>query len=311
MHFAPIALFVFKRPAETLQTLEHLALNPGFAESELFVFCDAARNPAEEEAVRMTRKVVYSRTWNARTKVIERQQNMGLARSIIAGVTQLAESHGRVIVFEDDLLAARGTLRYFNEALERYKHDDQVMQISAHTISIPDLGIPTGSFFLPLTTSWGWATWDRAWKHVDIKTPGWERLALDPDLRYRFNMDGSYYYAEMLEKQHAGKVDSWAVCWRWNMFQRQGLTLYPSRTLIKNIGFGNAATHTKESSKWLGSPDWQEDHEVLSFPDLVKADEICWRKTKGVFWKAKYPSLPVRIFSRIKRMFYQPFVAKH
>jgi hypothetical protein len=309
MPFAPIALFVFKRPQETLQTLEHLARNPEFAESELFVFSDAPRNQAEQEAVHATRALLHSRKWNPRTTIIEHTQNQGLAKSVIAGVTQLAESHGRVIVFEDDLLTSSGTLRYFNEALDRYQNRDQIMQISGHTISVPNLGLPTDSFFMPLTTSWGWATWSRAWKYFDRQTPGWERLRTDSNLRYRFDMDGSYFYSEMLEKQHAGLVDSWAVCWRWSMFQRQGLTLYPCRTLIKNIGFGEGATHTNSSPRWLAAPDWHEHHEICSFPPVVETDEKRWKQMKEHFRKANFPTLPVRLVRRVKRLLGQPATA--
>jgi hypothetical protein len=306
MPLAPIALFVFKRPEETRLTLEHLFRNPELAESELFVFCDAARRPDEQAAVQATRNIVRSRAWCPRLTIIEREKNTGLAKSIIAGVSQLVDSHGKVIVFEDDLLASHGTLRFFNEALDCYENEDQVMQISGHTLSVPGLGNPADSFFLPLTTSWGWATWARAWKHFDATTPGWERLATDAGLRYRFDLDGSYFFAEMMEKQHAGKVDSWAVCWRWAMFQREGLTLYPRQTLIKNVGFGAAATHTSEASGWLAAPDWTADHAIETFPKTVKTDEMSWAKIKAFYRKANFPPLLVRILRRLKRAFRQP-----
>lgn len=309
MSLAPIALFVFKRPEETRLTLEHLARNDGFNESELFVFCEAARRPDEVEAVRATRSVIRSQMWCRRMTVIERDKNMGLAKSVSAGVSQLVGLYGKVIVFEDDLLAAKGTLRYFNEALDRYQNEERVMQISAHTLSVPNLGNPNDSFFIPSTTSWGWATWARAWKHFDPKTPGWERLKTDSSLRYHFDLDGSYFYSEMLEKQHAGQVDSWAVCWRWAMFQQEGLALYPRRTLIKNVGFGGAATHTSRTSDWLDAPDWKEDHEITSFPSPIKTDEASWMKIKKFYRAANFPPLPVRIFRKVKRVFNQPTAA--
>ena len=38
------------------------------------------------------------------------------------------------------------------------------------------------SFFLPFTTSWGWATWKRAWDLFDIYAIGWQELLKDRKL---------------------------------------------------------------------------------------------------------------------------------
>ena len=39
-------------------------------------------------------------------------------------------------------------------------------------------------------------------------------------------------------------VDSWALQWGYLRHKNSGLTCIPSKSLIKNIGFGDDATHT-------------------------------------------------------------------
>ena len=39
--------------------------------------------------------------------------------------------------------------------------------------------------------------------------------------------------------------DSWALQWGYLRHKNHGLTCIPSKSLIKNIGFGKDATHTK------------------------------------------------------------------
>ena len=39
--------------------------------------------------------------------------------------------------------------------------------------------------------------------------------------------------------------DSWALQWGYHRHKNHGMTCIPSRSLIKNIGFGEDATHTK------------------------------------------------------------------
>ena len=129
--YAPIALFVYKRPEHTQQTIEHLLRNPEFSASRMFVFCDGAKNEEGVAQVEATRAVV--RQFKLPNVVLyEQAQNIGLANSIINGVTQLCAQFGRAIVLEDDLLVARGFLNYMNRSLEKYKDVTSVMQVSGH-----------------------------------------------------------------------------------------------------------------------------------------------------------------------------------
>ena len=91
-----------------------------------------------------------------------RDDNAGLARSIISGVHMLTEEHGNVIVIEDDLVLAPGFLAYMSAALRRYADEPSVYQISGHAFDTPELAGATKAAFLPFTTTWGWATWRRA-----------------------------------------------------------------------------------------------------------------------------------------------------
>jgi hypothetical protein len=64
------------------------------------------------------------------------------------------------------------------------------------------------------------------------------------DLERAFDMDGAMPYTRMLEDQIAGRNDSWAIRWLASCFLRGTLTLYPSRSLVQNIGLdGVNATH--------------------------------------------------------------------
>ncbi len=299
MSRAPIALFVFKRPEETRQTLEHLSRNPGIEESELFVFCDAARLPRDAQAVQATREAVRSRAWCPRTTIVERSESLGLAGSIIEGVGQLVRSHGRVIVLEDDLLTARGFLAYMNEALARYEDAPSVMQIAAHMFSIPMLGSAQCSFFIPSVSSWGWATWKRAWDAFDPDCKGWEILKTDPTLRSRFDLDDSFGIYRMLEAQMAGSIDSWAVRWRWSVFQKGGLTLCPNRTLVKNIGFGKTATHTTSGGHWMETRDWDPDMLMENFPEHPSIDQRKWELFRAFFKVNSPPCVSLRILRRL------------
>src|ERR1700742_902404 len=126
-NLAPIALFVYNRPDHTRRTLSYLQKNELASESRLFVFCDGPKTDADKPKVDELRQLLKGVEGFRSVKVIESKENKGLANSIIAGVTQLVNEYGKVVVFEDDLLSSVYTLQYFNEALNRYANEEKVM----------------------------------------------------------------------------------------------------------------------------------------------------------------------------------------
>jgi GT2 family glycosyltransferase len=241
-NLAPIALFVYNRPVHARQTVEALQKNELAGESDLFIFSDAPKKPEAAAAVGEVRKYIKSISGFKSVIIVERDRNFGLANSVIDGVTRLCDEYGRAIVLEDDLLTSPYFLRFMNEALDRYQNNVQVMQISGHMFPA-DIPAQTDAVFLPMTTSWGWATWQRAWQGFDPAAAGYETLKRDRTLRRRFNLDGSYNYFGMLEQQLRGEIDSWAIRWYLTVFLRGGLTLFPKKSLVENMGFDGSGTH--------------------------------------------------------------------
>src|SRR5690554_2557425 len=100
---APIALFVYNRPAHTRRTIEALQANELASASELYIFSDGPKTDVADVDVAEVRALVADLRGFKKVTVIERQCNYGLARSIVEGVTQLCNDFGQVIVLEDDL----------------------------------------------------------------------------------------------------------------------------------------------------------------------------------------------------------------
>jgi hypothetical protein len=265
MNLAPIALFVYSRPVHTRRTVEALLKNEPAAESDLFIFSDAPKKPEAAESVRKVRDYIQTIAGFKSVKIIERDKNWGLANSIIDGVTSVVNQYGRIIVLEDDLITSPHFLEYANTALERYQDDGRVMQISGHMFPT-EFSTTADAVFLQMTTSWGWATWSRAWQHFDPESQGFAQLRADGALRKRFNLDGAYDYFSILEAQLAGRVDSWAVRWHLSVFMRGGLTLFPVRSLVENFGFDGSGTHCGTGQ---GFGVLSQDFMVGTFPPVI------------------------------------------
>ena len=264
---APIALFVYKRPEHTLQALIALSGNPEFEFSPLFIFCDGSRSVEDNFDVERTR-VIVKKWQHPRKTIFEAQKNRGLAESVISGVTELTDHFGKVIVVEDDLIVSNNFLRYLNAALNKYQDYPQVMQVSAYMFPIQEFSSRKETLFLPNISSWGWATWDRAWKLFDTQAKGWDSLLTKKDLRYRFNVEGTYDYSDMLLRQMSGKIDSWAIKWNWCVFLHGGLVSYPPTSFVRNVGFDGSGTHCNVNKYYdiQVSSTWEN----LSFTERIE-----------------------------------------
>jgi hypothetical protein len=238
---SPIALFVYARLDHTRRTVEALKRNVLAAESDLLVFSDGAKRQEVAIQVQEVRRYIRDIDGFKSVRIIEREHNLGLAASIIDGVSRTCDARGRVIVVEDDLITSPHFLTYMNDALDRYADAQQVAAISGFhppfRVQMPE------TFFQCDAECWGWATWKRAWEKFNPN--GAELLAelKRKDLCKTFDQDDTYPYVGMLEDQIAGRNDSWAVRWRATVILNNMLSLYPGRSLVCNIGLDGSGTH--------------------------------------------------------------------
>ena len=274
---APIAVFIFKRPAHTRRAMESLAQNPEFIDSLLFIYCDGGRNAAESAEVAETRELV--RDWPHPNKtIVERDRNWGLANSVIEGVGELCKRFGRVIVVEDDLVVSPVFLNYLNTALERYADEPKVMQVSGYMFPIGE-GNANEAVMLPITSTWGWATWDRAWKNFGVTENDIIKLLTDATRKRAFDLDGSYPYIRRLKKQLRGKTDSWGIQWYLSVFKLDGMVVYPPVTLVQNIGHDGSGTHCKVEAMQENIAIFSNS-ENIAFPKYIFISSDCFKKVK-------------------------------
>jgi hypothetical protein len=240
----PLLLFAYNRPLHLKKTLEALALNEGADRQQVFIILDGAKKEQDKPLQEAIKEIVYQVRGFASVELIQNTKNLGLSGSIITHVTQKINEYGRVIVLEDDMETSPLFLRYMHEALEKYEHFEAV--ISIHAYVYPIAGLPS-SFFLKGADCWGWATWKNKWA---LFNPNGENLLRELKQRHllkRFDYNHSYGYTKMLKQQIAGKNQSWAVRWYASALLADKVTLYPGKSLVRNIGNDASGTHSKQT----------------------------------------------------------------
>ena len=241
MSYAPILLFVYNRPEHTRRCIESLLKNSLASESNLFIYADGAKDSTQQEAVNEVRNYIRSIQGFKQITLMERSENWGLARNIINGVTTQVNRYGKVIVLEDDLVVAPYFLQFMNDALEVYKNEPRVGHIQACDFT-QDASLPA-TFLIKWTGSWGWATWDRAWKHFNPNGNELLQELEERKLTHVFDFNGKYGFTRMLRRQIEGKNNSWAIRWNASLFLKDILSLNVGRSLVQNEGFDGSGTN--------------------------------------------------------------------
>lgn len=295
MNFAPILLFVYNRPEHTRRCIESLTRNSLASDSILYIYADGAKDATQQPAVDEVRSYLRTISGFQAVNLIERNENWGLARNIIDGVTTQVKQYGRVIVLEDDLVVAPYFLTFMNEALETYKDEPKVGHIQACDFT-QDSSLPD-TFLIKWTGSWGWATWDRSWRHFN---PNGKELLQELEQRgltYAFDFNGKYGFTRMLRRQIEGKNNSWAIRWNASLFLKDILSLNVGRSLVQNEGFDGSGTNCGGGGLYASNLHLSP----LPVPKISPIEENKAARQAFVRYYARTNSFWAKAIRRIKR----------
>ncbi len=296
MNKAPITLFTYDRLEHTIKTVEALLQNLLVEDHDLIVFSDAARVPEKQIAVDEVRDYLMTISGFHSTTIHLRSHNFGLAKSIIEGVTQVLAEHDSIIVLEDDMITSPYFLTYINDSLSRYANNDRVISIHGYCYPVHQ-SLPE-AFFLRGADCWGWATWRRGW---ELFNPNGQYL-LD-ELEHKkfikeFDYNNTFPFSNMLKEQINGKNDSWAIRWYASAFLADKLTLYPGRSLVRNIGNDSSGTHCGKD----GSYDVCLSPNPIDLSLVEVIPSIVGRSAFEKFFKKNQASLAGKIGRRFARI---------
>lgn len=249
-NLAPIILFCYNRPWHVEQTLEALSRNELADQSILYIYCDGPKDGASDEMHQKivdVREVARKRQWCKEVHIVEAEKNKGLANSIIGGVTDVINKHGKVFVLEDDLVSSPHMLKFVNRALDFYEDYAGVFSISVNRPPLSKMEIPEDypyDVFVCLRSySTGWGTWKDRWEKVDWSMDEFDRCKQNPAmLRALFRLGDDF--PPMMQMQEDGKIDSWAVRFGFAHFMHHAVAILPCRSYVTNIGFDGTGTHS-------------------------------------------------------------------
>ena len=284
----PVILICYNRPRHTAEVLKALSEHNA---QNLYVFSDAPKTEEDFDAVLTTRKLFKSIRWT-KPKIIERTENLGLARNIVSAVDYVFEKYDRLILLEDDCVPQRYFFDFVHTCLEKYENNQRVFGISGYTVQIPDKILsdyPFDLYFCPRIGSWGWATWKRAWAHHEKDLYKLIRIANEKNIDLsRAGSDIPTFIESFLKGQ---LKDVWTLNWVLSVYINNGLYIYPTRTHISNIGTDGTGAH-------CGKTDKYHSFSCDTRPTLYPADVFLDEQVMENF-KSYYRAVPERSRSAV------------
>jgi hypothetical protein len=284
-NLAPIALFTYNRLDFIKILVDSLKKNSLSKKSLIYIFSDSWKDLEDKKNVLEVRNFIKNISGFKKIIIISRKKNYGLAKNIISGVNFVFKKNKKIIVLEDDLELSKYFLNYLNDGLNIYEKEKKVASI--HGWSFPTFqksNLPN-YFFIRGADCWGWGTWKRAWKKINLNG---KKILMDINrrkLEYCFNFNNTYDYLKMLKDQIKKKNNSWAIRWYGSMFLENMLTLYPKISFVKNIGT-NKGINSNYDFLNLGNTILADKYKKLT---KIKIEETyAGRKKIEKFFKKKY-----------------------
>ncbi len=292
MEFAPIIVFAFNRLDALKNTIASLLENSEAKDSELFIFVDGARvdKEGETEKVKDVQEYVKGITGFKSVNYRFSKSNKGLAVSIIAGVTEVFNQYGKVIVLEDDLVLANNFLSFMNQGLDLYERELKIFSICGYSnkIKVP-LNYSDDAYFCTRSSSWGWATWKDRWDSVDWNLANWSAAKTQA---YAFNKWGGSDCWKLLNNWHNGKNQSWAIRFCFSQFLQNKLSLLPIISKVDNRGFDGNGTNCRKWSRFKFEFD-NTANKNFAFPIKIGINIPLYKSAMS------YNSIGIRLWSRV------------
>lgn len=240
--------------------------------------------------------------WPCEVKTLFREENLGCKYAVSRAITWFFGYEEQGIILEDDCLPSQSFFWFCEEMLERFRSDERVMSISGTNIT-KNVTFEADYYLSEYALMWGWASWRRAWEKYDPellcwhhrKNSGWlKSLKMGSVL---FERVWVRIFDQTAEKGHS--CSWWGYQWIYCCWAHRGWTVAPSKNLIRNLGFGQNATHTHGSDPYRDNLALCEFNFPLSHPrtELFKteADQFVSRHWFHIAWTAEFKWLLLNV----------------
>ena len=240
----PILFLVFNRPDTTELVWQEIKKQKP---TKLFIAADGPRkgNQKDKQRCKQVKEVVKQIDWECEVKRLYRKKNLGCKTAISSAINWFFDNVKKGIILEDDCLPDPSFFKFTEALLKKYKNNKKILHISGNNFH-PHSKDKNDYYFSKYPHIWGWGTWRRAWKKYKVEINSWPKFKKSNHFKKYFsNYSEKIYWHGIFDLVYQNKIDTWDYQWLYCCWQHDGLSITPKYNLVRNIGFGKQATHTK------------------------------------------------------------------
>jgi len=246
LNTTPVLLIAFNRPDTTKEAFESIR---NAKPKKLYVAIDGPRShkPAEELLCKEVLAITKQVDWECDAKYLIRKKNIGCKLGVTSALSWALEKEDRIIIIEDDIVAAPSFFSFAEELLERYKDDKRIAMISANQYT--PIEMEDDYLFTKYGHIWGWATWKRIWDKFDVNVPELETAVNDglKDFSLMNAKECKYYkkyFSLYYEKIKSKTENAWGPQFVFFRHRYKLLSIAPKVNLASNIGITSSRNDT-------------------------------------------------------------------
>lgn len=222
----------------------------------LYLASDGPRETVvgEHEKVTTVREYLLQNiSWECDVKTLFREENLGCKYAVSGAIDWFFDNEEQGIILEDDCLPDQSFFPFCEEMLDRYCDDNRVWHISGNNFQG---GIKRGDgdyYFSRYNHVWGWASWRDRWSKYEVEIANPKELSSQLPQTYAISPREIRYWIHSFSRIANNSLDTWDIQYTFSLWKNRGAAICPQKNLISNIGFGEDATHTNESTSILAN----------------------------------------------------------
>ncbi len=233
---------------------------------------DGPRDSQTAEIQMQMRSFISSIPTSSETEITvwQREENLGIAVSVITAIDWFFSHEESGVILEDDLEISDSFFRFSEKALSFFSNSEKILMVSGNRY---DGNSKTTPVLVSYPQTWGWATWRHKWLRIR------ESMLVHPSNNPQFIRSHTKRFWQVgSSRVWAGYIDTWDLLVAYSMLRDEMYCLLPPENLVSNVGNDLFSTHTEDSSFPIGFPVKEIDVTKIRFGEFIEVPDVIENK---------------------------------
>lgn len=233
-----ILLFGYNRPSHLKRVLISLE---DYRVRNIYFFLDGPKSKKDKI---IQKEIIFMVQGNKKLKVniFHSKKNLGIAGSVINGINKLSKKFENLIILEDDCIPRKEFFSFVLKNLNKKKLEKNIAAVCGY--QLPQLHKKDSiirPYILDYFIPWGWGLKSSYWINYRKKFNTLKKKKIKTINDKLINK---------LNKLVANKKQIWSLDFIIYCYLNEKKFIFPSKSLIKNIGFDGSGVNSKLTNKF-------------------------------------------------------------